>query len=203
MKNETGFITVDFLFAIVLIMGLSSLMFVLSFTLSVASVTQYITYAAARNYVAAHIDEATQQQRAQLKYQALINNPVFKPLYANGWYKISAQANVGDHTRIIASYSQAAQGVNDFFGVGTDFVAAVLDFHIPFFGSTAPDSDGTGAGVKTYIGSYLGREPTEDECVRFTQARWDFIKKLSVSGGASYSTGTGSAVYYPMTDNGC
>ena len=84
MKNQSGFITVDFLFAIVLILGLSSLMFVLSFTLSVASITQYITYAAARNYEAAHIDEATQELRAQMNYQELISNPVFKPLYANG-----------------------------------------------------------------------------------------------------------------------
>ncbi|MGE0526803.1 MAG: hypothetical protein AB7G93_19665 [Bdellovibrionales bacterium] len=202
LGSEAGLITVDFLFALVLILGFTSLMFVLSFSLSVASLTQYITFAAARNYAVAHLDRAAQEQRAQLKYRELIENPVFTALYSNGWYQIDAQPNIGDHTQTNPEFQDATSGVNLFWGVGTTFVARVLDFRIPFFGSTAPDSDGSGSGFKTYLGSYLGREPTTQECLDFVAARWDAIRRLSGS-GASYSSGTGGSRYYAMTDNGC
>lgn len=203
MRNQRGLITVDFLFSMILILGFTGLLFVVSFSLSVASVTQYITYAAARNYVTGHLDREQQEKRAQEKYKELISNPVFKPLYANGWYQVSATANVGDHTKIIPEYQQPGRDVNKFWGVGTVFVAKVLDFKIPFFGSTNPDGDGSGSEFKTYIGSYIGRESTSAECIEFTAARWKAIRNLQVSGGASYSTGTGAEGYYPMTDDGC
>lgn len=203
LKNQSGMITVDFIFAIVLILGFSGLLFVLTFTLSVASITQYVTFAAARMYAVANIDEETQIARGQAKYHELIANPVFKPLYSNGWYKVNADANIGDHTKLIQGYQQAAESKNQFWGAGTDFVARILDFKIPFFGSTAPDGDGTGSGFKTYMGSYLGREPSSAECIDFTSARWKSIRKMTVSQGASYSTGTSDSGYYPMTDDGC
>ena len=203
MRNQNGQITVDFLFAIVLILGFTGLLFVITFTLTVASITQYITFAAARNYVVANMDKPTQEKRGKEKYLELITNPVFKPLYNNGWFKIDAEANVGDHTKIIPGYQAAAQNANTFVGVGTTFVARILDFHIPFFGSTAPDGDGRGAGFKTYLGSYLGREPSAEECLQFTAARWTAIRNLSVSTGSSYGSGTSSSGYHPMTDDGC
>lgn len=203
MRNQRGIITVDFLFSMVLILGLASLMFVLTFTLSVASVTQYVTFAAARNYFPAHIDQASQEKRAKDKYTELINHPVFKPLYTNGWYKVEAQPNIGDHTKIIPGYSDASQGTNKFWGVGTSFVAPVLAFKIPFYGDTTAGADDTGEGFKTYMGSYLGREPTTDECIQFTNARWEKIRNLPVNGGSAYSTGTSNAGYFPMTDDGC
>lgn len=203
MRNQRGLITVDFLFALVLILGFASLMFVLSFSLSVASVTQYITFSAARNYFAGHLDQEQQEARAKAKYEELINNPIFKPLYANGWYLIDAEPQVGDHVKVKPEYEEATGGTNKFWGVGTSFTATVLDFRIPFFGSTNPDGDGSGTGFKTYIGSYLGREPTAAECIEFTAARWTAIRNLPVSGGTAYSTGTSASGYFPMTDDGC
>ncbi len=203
MKNQRGMITVDFLFSMVLILGLSGLLFVLTFTLSVASVTQYVTFAAARNYAAAHINHATQKERANQKYKEMIDNPVLKPLYNNGWFTVGSQIGVGDHTDIIAEYKQATQGPNKFWGVGTYFTARVLAFQIPGFGTTTPDDDGSGDGFKTYLGSYLGREPSTEECLAFTSDRWRAIRALPASGGASYSTGTGANGYFPIADDGC
>lgn len=202
MRNERGLITVDFLFSMILILGLSGLLFVLTFTLSVASVTQYVTFAAARNYATAHINQDTQTQRANLKYNELIENKVLKPLYKNGWFTVDALPGVGDHTEIVAEFKEATQGPNKFWGAGTTFTAKVLAFQIPFFGSTNPE-DEAGDGFRTYLGSYLGREPTTDECLQFTAARWQAIRNLPASGGASYSTGTGAGGYYPIADDGC
>lgn len=203
MKNQAGLITVDFLFSIVLILGFSTLLFLVSFSLTVASVTQYVTFATARNYMAGNLSVEIQVSQAQAKYKELTENPILKPLYKNGWYKVDAEATVGDHTELIEEFAEASQGVNKFWGAGTNFAAPVLKFNIPFFGSTAPDSDG-GDGFITYIGSYLGRDPTTSECWAFTLARWEAIRKLnSGSGGASYSTGTSAQGYYPIADNGC
>ncbi len=216
MNNARGMITVDFLFAIVLVMGMTSLLFVLTFTLSVSSIIQYVTYSAARTYMAGHLDESTQRANGFAKYQELMSNPVLRPLFSNDWYQINSEPNVGDHTEIIPGYRAAAnmanpdevegrdlasgrQFYNQFWGVGTDFVARVLDFQIPFFGSTAPDGDGSGSGFKTYIGSYLGREPTSAECLEFVSARWTAIRALS----GQYSGGTPAIGYYPIADDGC
>lgn len=202
LRNERGLITVDFMFAMVLMLSMASLMFVLTMTLSLASVTQYITFASARNYFPAHINQDAQKERAVLKYKELVGNPVFKPLYTNGWFKVDEEPGVGDHTQIIPEFQQAAGDANKFWGAGTNFTAAVLDFKVPFFGSTAPDSDGSGDGFKSYMGSYLGREPTTEECIAFTAERWNAIRNLAVSGGSPYSTAAAGG-YFPMTDDGC
>jgi len=205
LKSQRGLITVDFLFALVLILGFAGLMFALTMTLTLASVTQYVTFASARNFFTAHITQDQQIDRANKKYEELLGNPVLKPLYTNGWFLVDAQPFVGDHTSLIPQYAEAAQNANKFWGVGTNFTATILDFNIPFFGSTAPDGDGTGSGFKTYMGSYLGREPTTEECLAFVDQRWVMIRNLrSSNGGASYSTGTPAAGgYYPQADDGC
>lgn len=201
IRNERGLITVDFLFAMVLILGMSGLLFVLTFTLSIASVTQYVTFAAARNFAVGHIDQAAQAARGQAKYNELLNDPVLKPLYTNGWFTVDAQVTIGDQTQVVSQWRNGQ--VNEFWGAGTHFIAHVLDFHIPFFGSTAPDGDGSGSEFSTYMSSNLSREPTEAECIEFTAARWTAIRNLPASGGASYSSGTTANGYFPMTDGGC
>lgn len=208
LLNQRGIITLDFIFSLVLILGMSSLLFILSFSLSVASVTQYVTYAAARNYAVAHLDKASQEARAQAKYEELIGNSVLKPLYNNGWYSVDGKVSVGDQTKIVTDWEGAIGTSNEFWGAGTHFVARVLDFHIPFFGSTSPESGGGGGKNKgdsftTYLSSNLGREPTADECIQFTAARWTAIRNLQVSQGSAYTTGTSSDGYFPMTDDGC
>lgn len=203
MKNQRGFITVDFIFAIVMVLGFTALLFVMTFSLMVSSVTQYITFASARNYVVAHLDEASQEKRATEKYQQLISNKVFKPLYSNGWFKVDADPTIGDQTKVIPGFQDATQGVNEFWGVGTHFVAPILDFQIPFFGSTVPGGDGQGLGFTTYIGSYLGREPSADECIQLIQVRWEAIRNLPVTGAQPYSMAPGGQVYFPQTDDGC
>jgi hypothetical protein len=202
IRNERGFLTVDFIFAIVMIMGFTALLFVVSITLTTVSVTQYVTFAAARNYTSANIKEDDQISQAKAKFKELTENKVFKPLYKNGWFSIE-DAQVGDHTKIIDGYAEATQGTNEFWGVSTQFTAKVLDFHIPFFGDSAPGSDGSGSGFKTIVGSYLGREPTTQECLDFTAQRWNAIRNLPVSSGTPYSSGTPVQGYFTMTDDGC
>jgi hypothetical protein len=201
LADQSGFITVDFVFSMVLILGMSGLLFVLTFALSMASVTQYVTFAVARTYEGANIDQDAQTKLAQQKYQELLNSKVLKPLYTNGWFTVDADATLGDQTKVVKGWG--GDKVNEFWGAGTHFIARILDFHIPFFGSTNPDGDGTGSNFAAYMSSNLGREPTTKECLDFTARRWETILKLPSSAGASYSSGANNSKYFPMTDNGC
>ena len=189
-------------------MGFVSLLFALTLTLSVVEVTQYITYASARNYYASHLSPGHQAQQANKKYQALTQNDVFGPLLQNGWFEVQETPSIGDAGQQISDYEQpgGANGYKKrlFSGVKTIFNAKMLDFQIPFFGSTT-NMQTESSGFKTTIGSYLGREPSIRECrSNFVEDRWRKIRQnLSVSGAAGYKTHTSDSGYYPISDNGC
>ncbi|MGE0762788.1 MAG: hypothetical protein AB7N80_05875 [Bdellovibrionales bacterium] len=203
MKNNRGMITVDFLFAFVLVMGFGAILFALSLTLTVAEVTQYVTYASARNYMAANLTPDLQQQKAVLKYQELLGHPTFVKLYTNGWFEVEETPNVGDISQMIQAYQQPGTTPNKFWGVGTAFVARMLEFEIPFYGSTDASGDGSGSTFGTFLGSYLGREITTAECLNYTAQRWNAIRNLAVSGGAAAYSTAPSGGYRIYDDNGC
>ncbi len=201
MRDQRGFMTMDFIFAIVLIMGFWMLLFAISMTLTTASVVQYVTFSAARNYFAAHASPTMQVEKAEQKYRELIENGVIRPLVKNGWFEIYDQPSVGNIAEQRPGYDTTMS--NQYFGVGTNFTARILDFKIPFFGSTDPEGDGTGQGFQTFLASFLGREPTAQECWKFTAERWKAIRRLSVSNGAPYSTETEDGAYNIVEDSGC
>lgn len=203
MTNERGMITVDFLFAFVLVMGFSALLFALSFSLTVAEITQYITFASARTYMAGNLTRERQYQLGQAKYQELKGHAVFAPLYGNGWFEISPEAVLGDMAEVVPGYQQSGTDPNKFWGAGTTFIARMLEFEIPFYGSTASQGDGSGSGFATFMGSYLGREITAAECLKFTAERWKAIRALPVQGAAAYNTNTSENGYWAYDDNGC
>src|SRR5690606_38944278 len=140
---------------------------------------------------------------ADAKFAELIGHEVFSPFYSNGWFEVATPPMVGKVSDVITPYTQPAGSPNKFIGVATQFTARMLDFEIPFYGSTAPEGDGTGSGFKTIIGSYLGRDPTTVECTAFISNRWKAIRRLPVSGGAPYTTSTSDTGYFMYADNGC
>ncbi len=209
MKGSTrGMITVDFLFAMVLVLGFTSILFALSLTLTVAEVTQYITFASARNYFASHLTHDRQKELALAKYYQLLENVEFAPLFRNGWFQVDQEPAIGDISRVIPQYRDSGgagnfDSKNMFWGVGTNFIARILDFQIPFYGSTNPQGDGSGSGFQTFLGSYLGREVSTQECQQFMRARWANIRNLEVQGASPYSAFTSDSGYSANEDNGC
>ena len=204
MRQNKGMISVDFLFALVLVMGLSAILLALSLSLTVAELTQYITFSAARNYFPGHINPTMQIARARQKYAELISNPQVNRLYTSGWFEVSGTPQIGDMTQVYPAYRQQGSNPNQFWGVGTNFIARILDFEIPFYGSTAALGDGSGSSFNTFIASYLGRETSESECLQFVQKRWQAIRSLSVPAGmSSYTNNTLESGYRSYDDNGC
>lgn len=204
LANEDGVLTVDFLFSFVLVMGFSVILFSLTLTLTAVEVAQYMTFASARAQNAAHHDPEAQNKIAIDKFQEIRTNPVLNIFFGGNWFTVSSP-DIDDHSKIIPEYASPADGVSIFWGTSVTFTARILDIQIPFFGSTAPESDGSGAGFTTRIGSYLGREVTSDHCYnRVVTERWNSIRNLEVPGGvAPYTNFTQPNTYIPISDNGC
>ena len=195
-QSESGMITLDFIFAFVLVMGFTQILFAMSLTLTVAEVTQYVTFASARSYVGSHIDPNTQKEVAQQKWNQLVNSQTLRPLYNGNWFELSSEPMIGHISRDFIREYYTEPDFDYFHGTATLFTAKMLDFHIPFWGSTTDEGDDRGAGFKTTLGSYLGREVSVQECTSFAAQRYQAIQNLG-----SYSGGGNN--YIPMEDNGC
>ena len=197
MNNQGGIITLDFLFAFVLVMGFAGILFAVTITLSTVEITQYMTYASARNYMTSHLTQEKQRELAYKKFIQLSSHPVAIPLFANGWFELELPL-IGTNV----DYQDGEPISYLFQGTTVNFTAHMLDFNIPFFGSTASDETG-GGGFRTTLGSYLGMEVPVHNCVEFTRNRWVWIKTMdSVYSGGNYPANS-EGNYRLMTDNGC
>lgn len=196
LASEKGFLTVDYLFSFVLVAGFFGILFAFSLTLSVAEIFQYITYSAARKYMAAHKTESAQRDSAIQKLDEFTNHRSLKNLFNGGWFGLKQNPIIGHISGQRFSNSVNSPDRDLFWGVGSEFKANVLDFRIPFYGSTSNLSQGGGqTGFTVFIASYLGREPTWEECHEFNKQRCKFIKGLA--GGYK------CASYLSINDNGC
>ncbi len=196
-EDESGILTLDFIFSSVLVFGFIAVLFTICLTLSVSYVVQYISYASARNYFAGHISQDSQTQEAQTKHSELIANPAIAPLFENEWYEIG-DPQIGDHNDLYPQSTDPRQNYGDsatFWGTRIDFTAKILELRSPFFGVTTDEED----SFTATLASYLAREPTREECRQeFYNNRFNAIKNLD----SVYNQGqVQNAVI--IFDNGC
>lgn len=202
MRTQGGFITLDFIFAMVIAFGMSAVVFALTFTLSVIEVTQYVVFSSARSLAAAHVDKATQEKLARAKYASLIADPVLSPLYSNGWFTVSGSQELevrsGDGNNFSTDYPSAGAANRDSFqGVRLSFQANMLALRLPVLGAITPDDE----GFKTRLVAMLIREPTQTECQAFMEERKDQIWQLE--GGKWAKFKKSGEIATPQEDNGC
>ena len=194
LEDQHGVLTLDFIFALMLIFGFSMIFFAVSITLSMVEVTQYISFTAARTFAGAHEDQTGQDGLARKKFAEIMAVPVFKKLYSLGWINLGA-LQLGDFNN---DYPQDADAAT-FVGARIPFFAAILSLDIPFVGSTTSNSTTGHAMVSTY----LMREVTTTECrENFNRARFQKLKNLTYGGKAVYG-GVPSDSAALITDNGC
>lgn len=195
LLNEHGLLTIDFIFSLVLVFAFTAVLFAISLTLSVVEVTQYITFASARNHFAAHLTKADQDRLAKEKFDQLANSPALRPIYNNGWFELR-DFKVGEG----ASYQQIQNDSETFtfYGSAVYLRAPVLNFRVPFFGRTTSDDENS---FQAQIASWLAREPSTEECMNFNKARMQLIKQMA--GNAYNVPQLNENSYVVMTDNGC
>lgn len=174
LLSQKGSLAVQFLFGWVLAMGFVAVFAALTLTLSIAEVVQYITYASSHSLMLGQSNPNKQEESAVYKYSMLTKTSefctFFKHCNPNGMFSINPDPQLG----INPVFNPQANYPYLFMGVWTSFKADILDINIPFFGST---SEGAGSNnlFSSSIGSYLGKEPTVEECQSFDEKRLGWI----------------------------
>lgn len=207
LRNQSGLVTMEFIFSFVIAGGLAAVLFSISYTLSVVEVTQYVVYSAARAQLGGGKDPSSQKQAAIDKYTQLTSGKSAIALLYNKskWFEVSKADSLdvrsgpsGDGQ----TFSDDLAGGSDqkdrnwFQGVSTVFTAKILNFKVPFLGSTNPDQEDN--AFRTRLNAMLIREPSQKECRDFYESRRQALSQLS-SGQGFYQ----SSLYIPQEDNGC
>ncbi len=199
--NQKGFLTVDFLFAVIVCIG--CLMFLLRVSISLVStqVAQYIVYAAARAHSAGDISKQDQVDAGELKYQDLLKEAGLVAGLLKPGENIQKSGVIGNFNAIYSPSSDdgSSESGTPFIGARSEIKLSRLGMSIPFLGKT---SDGE-EEFKAYVNAMLFREPSSEECQKFfkKEHRYDIILKRD---GARFSQASGfSSAYVPMEDSGC
>lgn len=193
LKNQKGILTLDFIFATLMMFSFSAILFGFTMTFTAIEIAQYATFASARTYFAAHKNENEQKQLAKQKFNFLVKDKQSSlgNLFRNNWFELT-DVELGDYN---GEFSQKSGTDSEtFIGARTQLVANILKMNFPLLGSTS-DSD-----LSTSISSYLMREPTEEECADFTEQRFEEIKNLKSGFSSGYVQ---DAAYIPIMDDGC
>ena len=196
VRDERGYITLDFIFASLLVAGMFTACFALCLTLSMVEVAQYMTFSSARAAFSGHISVAAQRSLGQRKWAQLAGSAPYKQLFfqENSLFSLGAP-QVGDFNSEFP-YDIDADNAT-FIGARSRFRAKALEFSIPMWGSVAPPEDG---GFYANVTTYLSREPNDDECASFVDTRFGEIRKLD----PAYASGLRFVdKYRRIADNGC
>ena len=170
----------------------------MTFTLSVSSITQYITYAASRSLFLGGGRRIDQRKLAREKYKALTQSPPFDRFFQADLFRIAAASDLETPDKgmgLNKSFTVSGGEPNLFYGVWTKFIPKVLEVDT-VWGNTEEEEN----FFETAVGSYLGREPTMTECEEFNKKRWEFISRKH---GVIPSAVDPSGFYEVFHDNGC
>lgn len=193
LKNQRGLLTLDFIFATIMMFAFSAVLFAFSITFTSIEIAQYATFASARAYFAAHKNEDEQQRLGREKFDALVKDrqAILGTFYRNNWFELG-DVEIRDFSD---EFNQAAgQDSDTFVGARTTLVAKILQLKFPLLGSTTEDD------LSTQVSSYLMREPTEEECQDFTAQRFERIQALKTGFSTAYIQ---NQAYVPIMDDGC
>lgn len=215
MKNNSGFIAAEFLFAFTMIIGCGILIFALTFTLTTIEIAQYITWSAARSYAAGNLSETDSNKAAETKYKNLTS--MFPLLTGQGnsspWFEMSLKPITG--SSVEAQISPPSSRINADGGQQVrhswDGVAADIDLklfkglQIPFLGKIVGDPD----ALVFQVRSHLMRHPSEAECLIFFRDKYQKgirqLKAPQILGGQTEWNGIpeSTAAVVLIEDNGC
>ncbi len=186
INNQSGALTLDFIFAFVLVLSMTFLLGIFSFSLSVIEGIQYLTFSSSRAYYAANVTERDQRKAAQDKFDELSKTGSYRKLLKKDWFNVTVDS-IGDAGRVYESTSSR----DVFTGVRAKVVVGLLNQNLPIFGTTEADTP-----FVTYVTSFIGRESSVEECMNVVKRRLEAIARV---GGYPVNP----ANYTAFDDNGC
>lgn len=221
IKNQTGFLTIDFIFAIVVSVAFSVILFVMCFTLSAAEIAQYIAFAVGRSYSAGHVNRDTQECLGSQKFAAITGDkipvsggcsnsagklPPFGKIFKQGWFILKPDTSRG--TALKSGYNrdqfdeynktgEEKRLINS--GVRLVFITNLFNLKLGFLGST----NSSGETFSAKVTGLMLRNPTQDECQLYMKKRHAAILNLDSRYKANDKAPGSNPKYVPMEDNGC
>lgn len=195
LRNQKGILTLDFLFAIIMMFSFTAILFAFSITFTAVEIAQYATFAASRAYFAANKTSNEQEEAGKQKFTALISaeKAPLGTFFKNGWFTLSP-VELKDFNDEYASDTD--NDTDTFVGARTTMVAKILKMRFPLLGTTTDDD------LSAQINSFLMREPTEEECQQFVRDRLTKIKNIDPDGRFNNSYVQDGA-YVQIMDDGC
>lgn len=200
MKSESGQLTLDFLFATVLVLGTAALVSALCIGLTLAEVLQYVAFSGSRAYLASDHNEREQVQAADQQVRTLLGNLSFlNGAIKSNWISVQL-GGAGNYQNYAENKGASSQSFPDkfqFIGYQLTVKFSLLTFKFPIFGELVQPPSGA-ESIKGTLGSYMMREPTSFECrALMKQAYRVILSKYTQSPQDS------AASYAEMVDNGC
>lgn len=201
MRNsQRGFLTVDFMMAMIVTLGCMMLLLRVTVSLISVQMAQYIIYATARAHSAGDLTEQDQVSAGVLKYKNLLSNAGIMAGFLKPGVTIDKTPVIDNFNNLYQprpEYDGNAESGTPFVGARTEIKLSRLGFSVPFLGRTA-DAD---EEFKAYVNAMLFREPSNEECRRFFQpTRYQTILNLDPRFGRASGSATD---YVPMEDSGC
>jgi len=204
IRNNSGMLIADFLFAFTMVIGIGMFMFALTFSLATIEVGQYIIWSTARNYSAARYNEDLARSEATDKFKALTDQ--FPLLTGSGWFELSADVlRIGELDKIDPSLTISADDAKNNFrqpwtGASTTInLKLFANMNVPFLGKVAADTSSFTFPVR----AFLIRNVSTNECQDFF-----YIKSERYEGGIMKLKGGNVApaafgITSECTGNGC
>jgi len=174
--SREGLITIPFLLVLIVILFFFLSFLFLTMTLAHVSITQYMSYATARKLSLAGKDIGGQKDKAVVHYEKL-RGQIFKPGAYTGnpgdWFVVSPNVDPSNQLGDIEAIgvrdfnNQYGNRRNMFYGAAVDFHSKIIKFHIPIL----VKKDQGAKEVKAKVMSFLGREPSQENCEAFNKQR--------------------------------
>lgn len=210
LRNRQGFLSVDFLFAMILAAVMCMLMFAFTTTLSMIEIAQYIAFSTARIHAAAHETPEIQQQLARAKFESYKSARLFPSLsrlLTNDWFDMdskSLEIKAGGSSGTFNSDYGFEPDRLPQTGVRFRLQAKLLKMNLPFMGSIDRDDE-----FSTRLTGFIFREPSAKECrdQMTYEARFRTILNLDPRFnrliGDQRQVDSPQTSYFPLEDNGC
>ena len=168
LLNHQGMITIPFLLVSSIILFLILSFFGLAMTFAHISAVQYISYSTARKLSLGGTTDETERKGVAEQHYKDLRGKFFGNAWTGGdgdWFLISTTLTEGLGALGYESsgdyHHEIPKKRNMFYGVGIGFNANIISLAIPFLMNSKESS------AVAKISSFLGREPSHNECKNF------------------------------------
>lgn len=201
LSSQGGFLTIDFMLAMVVTIGCMLLLLQISLSFVTAELAQYVVYAAARAQSAGDVTKADQISAGEKKYKDLLNKKEIAAGFLIPGETIKKAISIGDHQNFYpprAGYDGTGDAGLPSWGARTQITLKRLSF-IPFLGSLSQ----SGSDFDANVSGLMFREPSNQECRAFFQVQRynEILSRDSRFGQAN--KGNFLQAYVAMEDSGC